>query len=72
MQETSVILPNINRLISRLFIGDRILLKKALMCDILENFSSIEMLEEICRERGLKKKSLICNADSSPDALNTV
>ena len=42
------------------------------MYDSLENFSSTEMLEEICRERGLKKKSLICNADSSPDPLNTV
>ena len=58
--------------ISRLFEGDRILLKKALMCNILENFSSTEMLEEICRERGLMKKSLICNADSNPDPLNTV
>ena len=34
------------------------------MYDNLENFSSTEVLEEICRERGLKKKSLICNADS--------
>ena len=42
------------------------------MYDSLENFSSTEMLEEICRERGLTKKSLICNADSSPDPLNTV
>lgn len=31
-------------------------MKKALMCDSLENFSSTEMLEEIYRERGLKGK----------------
>ena len=47
-------------------------MKKALMCESLENFSSTEMLEEIYRERGLKKKSLFCNADLSPHPLNTV
>ena len=73
MQETSVILPNINRLISRLFEGDRILLKKAVMYDNLENFSSTEVLEEICRERGLKKKSLCAmQIPASPNPLNTV
>ena len=37
-------------------------MKKALMCDSLENFSSTEMSEEIYRERGLK----------GPHPLNTV
>lgn len=33
-------------------------MKKALMCDSLENFSLNEMLEEICRKRGLKGQNL--------------